>query len=184
MCYAGASVRFLLLIYTVPPTPTAKRAFVWRLLKKLGAVYLRDGACVLPDRADTRVGLYGVADKVREFGGQASLAENAQLDESTVDLVRGRSREARQAEYIALVEAGTSLATHINREVRHRDLTSAELAILEGDLLKLRRWRDQIGARDYFSTDCAAEADQILTQCRAVLDRLPDTSPAALEPVR
>jgi hypothetical protein len=177
-------MRFLLLIYTVPPTPTAKRAFIWRLLKKLGAVYLRDGVCVLPDRADTRVGLHGVAEKVREFGGQASLVEDAQIDASTVDLVRERSREARQAEYTAVVEAGTSLAAHINREARHRDLTSAERTILEGDLLKLRRWRNQIRARDYFSADRAADADQILTQCRAVLDRLPGTSPAALELVR
>jgi hypothetical protein len=177
-------VRFLLLIYTVPPLPTAKRAFVWRLLKKLGAVYLRDGVCVLPDRADTRAGLHGVADKVRDLGGHASLAEDACLDASTVGLVRERSRQARQAEYTALVEAGTSLITHVNREARHRDLTSAERAILEGDLLKLRRWRDQIGARDYFSTDCAAEADQILAQCRGVLEPLPDPSPQALELVR
>jgi hypothetical protein len=177
-------MRFLLLIYTVPPTPTAKRAFIWRLLKKLGAVYLRDGVCVLPDRADTRVGLHGVAEKVREFGGQASLVEDAQIDASTVDLVRERSREARQAEYTALVEAGALLAAHITREARHRDLTSAELTILKGDLLKLRRWRDQIGARDYFSADRAAEADQTLTHCRAVLEGLPGTSPAALELVR
>ena len=42
-------VQWLVLIYTLPPEPTRKRAFVWRELKKIGAVYLRDGVCLLPE---------------------------------------------------------------------------------------------------------------------------------------
>jgi hypothetical protein len=170
-------VRWLLLVYTVPAQPTRKRAFVWRMLKKLGAVYLRDGICVLPDRSETNAGLSAVAEKVREFGGQASLANDAHLDPATVATVRQQAQQARRAEYLALVEAGTLLVTHLRRELRHRDLGPSEIDLLESDLVKLRRWRDQIRARDYFSAEGGTQAEDVLAECRAALDSLHANGP-------
>jgi hypothetical protein len=165
-------VRWLLLVYTVPAQPTRKRAFIWRLLKKLGAVYLRDGVCVLPARPEMGAGLRAVADKVREFGGQAALVDEAQLDPATIEQVREEAQRARRAEYTAVVEAGSALVAHVRRETRHRDLGPPELQLLENDLVKLRRWCDQIRARDYFSSEGHTEAEDVLTQCRAALDSM------------
>ncbi|MGH2561215.1 MAG: Chromate resistance protein ChrB, partial [Thermomicrobiales bacterium] len=39
-----------LLIYVLPSHPSRLRAAVWRDVKRAGAVYLRDGACALPER--------------------------------------------------------------------------------------------------------------------------------------
>ena len=47
-------IPWLLLIYTVPAEPSRKRAAIWRELKKVGAPYLRDGVCILPERPETR----------------------------------------------------------------------------------------------------------------------------------
>ena len=44
-----AQHKFLQLVYRMPAKPTAGRVAVWRNLKKTGAVYLQDSACVLPD---------------------------------------------------------------------------------------------------------------------------------------
>ena len=73
---------WLLLIYRVPAEPSRKRAFVWRELKKVGAVYLRDGVCVLPDQAATRAGLRQVAERMLEcvvdvIGGHLDREPNA-----------------------------------------------------------------------------------------------------------
>jgi hypothetical protein len=163
-------VRWLLLVYTVPAQPTRKRAFIWRLLKKLGAVYLRDGICVLPDRPGTRAGLSAVADKIGEFGGQATLATEAQLDPATIEVVRRQAQQARRAEYTAVVDAGSALVSHIRRETRHRDLGPPELELLENDLVKLRRWCDQIRARDYFSAEGRTETEDVLAECWAALE--------------
>ena len=171
-------MRWLLLVYTVPAQPTRKRAFIWRLLKKLGAVYLRDGICVLPDRPGTRAGLSAVADKIGEFGGQATLATEAQLDPATIEVVRRQAQQARRAEYTAVVDAGSALVSHIRRETRHRDLGPSELELLENDLVKLRRWRDQIRARDYFSAEAGTEAEDVLTECRAALNSLHANTPS------
>src|SRR5919197_4896870 len=85
---------WLLLIYTVPAQPSRKRAFVWRELKKAGAVYLRDGVCVLPERQDTLAAFQAIAAKVEEFGGEAILIQAARLDQEPAERVTSQVRAA------------------------------------------------------------------------------------------
>jgi len=68
---------WLVLIYTVPAEPSRKRAFIWRELKKVGAVYLRDGVCVLPEGEATAAAFRAIAAKIEEFEGEATLIERA-----------------------------------------------------------------------------------------------------------
>src|SRR5438093_486945 len=72
-----APARWVLLIYTVPAEPSRKRAYVWRELKKVGAVYLRDGVGVLPQRDATVRAFTDLATKVHEFDGRATLIQHA-----------------------------------------------------------------------------------------------------------
>src|SRR5919198_2962570 len=97
--YSRQTNTWLLLIYTVPAEPSRKRAFVWREVKKVGAVYLRDGVCILPDRADTAAAMRAIADKVEQFGGQAVVVQAARLDPARVESVIAQSRAARAEEY-------------------------------------------------------------------------------------
>ena len=71
--------KWLLLIYTVPAEPSRKRAYIWSELKKIGAVYARDGVGALPEREEMLTAIQHVAAKVVEFEGQATLAEGVQL---------------------------------------------------------------------------------------------------------
>src|SRR5438067_6952667 len=90
---------WLLLIYTVPAQPSRKRAFIWRELKKAGAVYLRDGVCALPERPETAAVLSAVAAKVDEFGGEATLIEAANLPLARAERIIKESQDARKQEY-------------------------------------------------------------------------------------
>jgi len=72
-------IAWLLLIYTVPAEPSRKRAFIWRELKKIGAPYLRDGVCILPERPETLELAGGIVAKVEEFEGEATLVSGARL---------------------------------------------------------------------------------------------------------
>ena len=76
---------WLLLIYTVPAEPSRKRAAIWRDVKKVGAVYLRDGVCALPERQETTSAMRAIAARVEEFEGQATLVEAARLDAARAD---------------------------------------------------------------------------------------------------
>ena len=167
-----------LLIYTVPSTPSRKRAFVWRELKKAGAVYLRDGVCALPDREDTSGIVAGIAAKIEEFAGEAIVVPGVELDAKRAQAIVDEARREREQEYAAVVGEAEGLLRHIRRETRHRDFTSAELEELEADLGKLRGWLAQIQARDYFGAPPAAEAAALIDRCEHALAALPSEARA------
>jgi hypothetical protein len=71
---------WLLFTYKVPNEPSARRVYVWRKLKGLGAILLHDTAWVLPATADTREKLQWLTTEVRDMeGGEATLWEAQQV---------------------------------------------------------------------------------------------------------
>jgi hypothetical protein len=159
---------WLLLIYTVPADPSRKRAAIWRDIKRIGAVYLRDGVCVLPEGPQTLTAMRAIAAKVDEFEGQATLVEAARLDPTRAEWVVAQSRAARGEEYAEIVSEAEQLLAHVARETEHRDFTFGELEELEADLGKLKRWTEQVKARDHFGGPDARLAE-LLDQCEIAL---------------
>lgn len=81
--------QWLLLLYKVPPEPTANRVSVWRKLKRLGAILLHDSVWVLPPSPRTIEELRWLAAEIRERGGEAMLWEaSLGLDGTDDELVR------------------------------------------------------------------------------------------------
>jgi hypothetical protein len=161
---------WLLLIYTVPAKPTRKRAYIWREIKKIGAVYLRDGVCVLPERPESVRAVDTIAARVREFEGDATVVTGARFDAARGEAVIAAFASARADEYAEVTREASRLLEHISRETNHRDFTFAELEELEQDQAKLRRWMSQVQARDYFpQTSTTESAEQLLAQCEAAL---------------
>ncbi len=173
-----SSERWRLLIYTVPSDPSRKRAYVWRELKKAGAVYLRDGVCALPDRPGTAAMLAGIAAKIEEFGGDPIVVPGVELEPKRAQAIVEAALHDRQLEYAELVREGDGLLKHVQRETEHRDFSFAELEELEADLKKLRSWFEQIRARDYFRAEEAAEAADLLGRCEEAVGAFVDAASA------
>jgi len=164
------SATWLLLIYTVPAQPSRKRATVWREIKKLGAVYLRDGVCVLPDQPRTRVSLRALASRIEEMEGDACLVEGAQLDEQRVKALKSQFGSSRSEEYAEISREAGELLAHVERETEHREFTYPELEELEQDLAKLNRWTDQVRERDYFNESSYEGVQTLAEKCERALE--------------
>ena len=160
---------WILLIYTVPAEPSRKRAFIWRALKRLGAVYLRDGVVVLPQRPDTLTELRSVAAKIEEFAGQATLVENAQLPPERAEALIAQYQTARAAEYAEIAAEAERFLAHVARETEHREFRSSELTELEVDLGKVKTWCEQVRRRDYFGSEDVDRVETFLTRCDEAL---------------
>jgi hypothetical protein len=160
---------WVLLIYTVPAKPTRKRAAVWREVKRLGALYLRDGVCALPDTDTARAGLESLAERVQELGGEATVAREAQLDAAAAEALAGDWRRARAAEYDDVAREAAGLLCHIQEESTHHSFGRAELTSLTGDLGRLERWLGQVAGRDYLQQGDPAAIARTLAACRAAL---------------
>ena len=59
---------WLLLIYSVPPEPSANRVSIWRKLKRLGARLPHDAVWVLPYATRTTAQLQWLASDIRGTG--------------------------------------------------------------------------------------------------------------------
>jgi ChrB-like protein len=158
-----------LLIYTVPSEPSRVRAAVWREVKKTGAVYLRDGVCALPEGPATTAAFRAIAERVRASSGQVTLVEGARLDEDRAVAVVAEANAARTTEYREIAREAERFLAHTAREREHRLLAEAELTVLEADLGKLRRWYEQVRARDHFGADGAEGAMALLASCDEAL---------------
>src|SRR5439155_24807629 len=90
----AAERRWLLLAYKVPRKPSASRVYVWRKLKRLGAIAIQDGVWVLPDTPRTKEQFQWLAAEIAELDGDATLWEgNLAFKSQEVAFVRRFEQE-------------------------------------------------------------------------------------------
>jgi hypothetical protein len=62
---------WLLLHYKLPNQPSAPRVYIWRKLKRLGAILLHEAVWVLPDLPRTAEQVQWLTAEIQEMGGEA-----------------------------------------------------------------------------------------------------------------
>jgi len=62
---------WLLLHYKLPTKPSALRVYIWRKLRRLGAILLHEAVWVLPDLPRTAEQIQWLAAEIQEMGGNA-----------------------------------------------------------------------------------------------------------------
>lgn len=117
---------WLLLQYQIPPQPTARRVYVWRKLKRLGALLWQESIWILPDRPRTREQFQWLAAEIVERGGEATLW-GAQLvlpaqDEALVQQFLEQSNAAYKAMLNALTKKTPDLAA-LSRQYQQAQVT-------------------------------------------------------------
>lgn len=165
-----SEVQWLLLIYKVPPEPAAKRISVWRKLKGMGAVYLQNGVCLLPRTDDHVRRLRMLANDVAEAQGESVILETVGLDAGQAEKVVARFKADRDAAYEEFLDKCGDFEREVAKEIAANHLTYAELEENDVDLKKLQGWLDKIRRLDFYGGTRAAEADEQLRICEAVLD--------------
>ena len=152
---------WLLLVYRLPREPSRPRVAVWRKLKALGALYLQDGAAVLPEDAFTREQLEWLQLRVREAGGEATLWEatpNTVAERNDLVRIFGASRDEAYGE---IVEAAGRLW--------RKAMLGGDGSGLMEDLKKLEREFRAERRRDYFRSPRRDEAAEALRTTRQAL---------------
>ncbi len=123
---------WVLLTYKIPPEPSAKRVYIWRKLKRIGAVLHQDICWILPSNARNQEQFRWLAAEIIEMGGEALLWE--------ADLLFGATNDAIIQRFIEQVEDPyTEILEKVDRE--------------EADLEQLSRQYQAILAKDYFKSE-------------------------------
>ena len=137
---------WLLFIYKVPNEPSARRVYVWRKLKAMGAIVLHDSVWVLPCNAQTRENLQWLASEVNEMqGGEAGLWESKQI-------FTGRDSN--------LVQRFADQVDELYREIL------VQLERKNPDLAALSRQYQLAHGKDYFESELGKQVYERLLELR------------------
>jgi len=136
---------WILLNYKLPAKPSALRVYVWRKLKRLGAILLNDAVWVLPDTPRTFEQFQWLAAEIQEMKGSANFWR--------ASLVAGIPEED-------LVEQFTKLVDQEYKELLKN------LSRKNADFSKFSQQYQQIIAKDYFRTGLGKQVKQKLLELR------------------
>lgn len=123
---------WLHLVYKIPRNPSKIRVYVWRKLKKLGAILLHESVWCLPANPKTKEHFQWLAVEIQELGGEATLWESR--------LVLGMNDECIIKEFLSQVDKEY---TEILDELKKEQI----------DLVSLSKKYQQIKVKDYFQSD-------------------------------
>ena len=168
----GAPLSWRVLIYRVPTEPASKRVAVWRDLKRLGALYLQQCACIFPDIPSLTDEVQQVADKIPALGGETFLLEVPRLKPEDEARIIEAFRVQRANEYAEIIEeCETKFVKEIEFEHFRENYTFEEAEEIEQDLEKIRRWFERVSERDWFKADRRHDVEMWLERCQNLLTR-------------
>jgi hypothetical protein len=158
---------WLLLIVTTGKEASL-RVFVWRELRKLGALYLHKSVCLLPDRPEIRTRLQPILGRIRGQGGSARVITVAISGDEHQALVDEQRRD-RDTEYGEVVERVPQFLAEIEMETARGRARYAEVEESEADLERFEKWLTAIANRDYFDAPGGDEARAAVQRCQEAL---------------
>ena len=134
-----------MLVYKIPREPAAGRVYVWRKLKRLGALLVHDAVWLLPATPWTREQFQWLAVEIKELGGEALVWESR--------MVLPGQDETLVQQFAAEADAGYQA---ILTTLQHTD----------ADLTALARQYQQLQVRDYFQSPLAEQVRAALLEAR------------------
>ena len=166
-----APQRFLQLVYRMPSKPTAGRVAVWRSLKKVGAVYLQDSACVLPDTEELRAELASVLERIDEGKGTYHLLPLGDLATEEHEKIVQLFVDQTAKHYSEIVEnCEVDFVKEIEFENFRQNYTYEEAEEIRMEFEKICTWFDKVQERDWFGAPNADEARDWLRRCESLLE--------------
>lgn len=162
---------WLLLVYRVPSEPSRIRVSVWRELKRLGALFLQNCVCIVPDRAACRAGIEAAIEKVKAADGTHYLFPLARLDSEQTEKLISAFRALSATEYEELIEeCDTKFVKEIEFERARENFIYEEAEEIREDLEKIERWLERVVARDWFDAGQRDAVQRKLEHCRTLLE--------------
>jgi len=144
---------WLLLVISLPTSSGTPRMRIWRALKSLGCVALRDGAYLLPSRSDHREALHELGDECIREGGSAWL----------VGVVPASKEE--EGSFRQLFDRSEQYAElRTEWKAAHRTLSSLPLPELARLKHRLQRDFEALRSIDFFPAESSAEAEAAWTE--------------------
>lgn len=176
----ASATRWLVLLVRVPAQPSRHRVAVWRELRRVGAVSLGQGSWAVPDVPAFTTGVERTRELAERGGGEVVVLSAIGREDRDAARMQALFTADRDAEWAEFLADCVKFDAEIDKEIRIRKLTFAELEEEEQSLERLRRWYRDLRVRDVFGAPAVAEAERRLAHCAERLDHYTEQVFAAL----
>lgn len=161
--------RWLLLIYRLPTDPSSARSAVWSETRRLGALSLQHGVCLLPRSDTTLVAYVRLEERIVSYAGEAMVLDTISPHEVWEAKILAQLNAARDEEYEEVVDETERFREEVAQERRKGKFKFAELEDEESNLERLRKYLEQVEARDTFGVVGRERARAEVECCADVL---------------
>ncbi|MEJ5226979.1 Chromate resistance protein ChrB [Thermodesulfovibrio sp.] len=162
-------MKWLFISYTVPSNPSRARVFIWRELKKLGAINYQT-VWVLPYSKETMEKMQPLEKTIENYGGQILLIEGKVLNKEDEERIINAFVEARNKEYKEVIEKCEDFFQEISFEIERQNFIFAEVEENEEELEKLKAWLKKIEKRDFVNAPLRKEAIEKIKKCTKLFE--------------
>ncbi|WP_216639513.1 Chromate resistance protein ChrB [Brachybacterium sp. P6-10-X1] len=167
---------WLLVSVSTAGAPDSLRVHAWRKLRSLGALYLQQGACLLPAQQSVARETRRLADRVHRDGGAIRVLRMEFVDNAEERSVIEEFNAARDAEYAEVLERIPGLHEELATERDRGNITYAEVEESEADLERFRSWLGKIDARDHFDAPLGRETREAVDKAAADLEAFEESA--------
>jgi len=165
---------WLVLLMTLPPTPSRNRVGIWRKLRRLGAVSLKGAAWLLPETEETTELAQWLLQEVATAGGEGALIRAHRIEALPQRDVVTLFHEARTQDYELVLRQIQVVANQLDKPGGGG--TPARNGRMQAHLTRIKRELDHIARIDYFDTPLGKKARQRYEEAAMKL-RAQDTKP-------
>jgi hypothetical protein len=145
--FNNSYMKWIYFSYSLPAEPSKSRVYVWRQLKKLGAVNYQS-MWVLPHSKERINDLNKIIEFIENNNGESLFIEGKSLSRSQEERINQIFIESRNEEYQELIEKCEDFFKEIDFEIERKNFIFAEVEENEEELEKLKLWLKKVRKRD------------------------------------
>ncbi len=162
-------MKWLFISYTVPSNPSRARVFIWRELKKLGAINYQT-VWVLPYSKEILDKAQSLREIIENYGGEVFLLEGKILNSDDEKKIINVFIDARNKEYREIINKCEDFFEEISNEIERQNFIFAEIEENEEELEKLKKWFKKVEKRDFVNAPLKKEAIEKLKKCTKLFE--------------
>lgn len=162
-------MKWLFFTYSLPAEPSKARVYVWRQLKKLGAVNVQS-VWALPYSMERITEVKKLIEEIAKFKGESLLVEGKAVVKAQAEMIQKKLMESRNEEYEELIEKCEDYFKEITKEIECQNFIFAEVEENEEELEKLKKWLKKVEKRDVIDTPMRKTAIEKIRICEKMFE--------------
>jgi len=162
-------MKWLFFSYSLPAEPSKARVYIWRQLRKLGAVNYQS-VWVIPHSVERLHELRKLIEDIEKYQGASLLITGHILLKGQEEDITKAFIDSRNEEYQELIHKCEEFFTEIEEEISRQNFIFAEVEENEEELEKLKQWLQKVGKRDVIKPPLRKTAIDKVKICEKIFE--------------